>query len=107
MPITSCIGREFLQDYSERFTKAPKIAESAYMPLSEDENLDNIFCLKFSRVARADNTISYKGRVFQILPSPTRIGYIRAKAEVQEWLNGSIHVQYKNQELPIREIPGG
>ena len=54
---------------------------------------------------RADNTISYKSKVFQILPSPTRIGYTRAKVEVQEWLDGSIHVRYKNQELSIKEIP--
>jgi transposase len=100
------LHREFLQDYNKRFTKAPQIAESAYMPLSEDEDLDSIFCLKYPRVVRADNTISYKSRVFQILSSPTRIGYTRAKVEVQEWLDGSIHVQYKNQELSIKGIPG-
>jgi len=100
------LHREFLQDYNKRFTKAPQLAESAYIPLLGDKDLDSIFCLKYPRVVRADNTISYKGRVFQILPSPTRIGYTRAKIEVQEWLDGSIHVQYKDQELSIKEIPG-
>jgi len=99
------LHREFLQDYNERFTKAPQMTESAYIPLPQGERLDGIFCLKYPRIVRADNTISYKSRVFQILPSPTRIGYTRAKVEVQEWLDGSIHVRYKNQELSIKEIP--
>jgi transposase len=101
------LQRVFLQDYNQTFTRVPQVADSAYIPLPEGyKDLDSIFCLKYARVVRADNTISYKGRVFQILPSPTRIGYTRAKVEVQEWLNGSIHVQYKDQELSIKEIPG-
>lgn len=100
------LHREFLQDYNKRFTKAPQLAENAYIPLLGDKDLDSIFCLKYPRIVRADNTISYKSRVFQILPSPTRMGYTRAKVEVQEWLDGSIHVRYKDQELSIKEIPG-
>ena len=96
---------EFLQDYNKIFSKAPQMTESAYIPLPQGERLDGIFCLKYPRTVRADNTISYKSRVFQILPSPTRIGYTRAKVEVQEWLDGSIHVRYKSQELSIKEIP--
>ncbi len=99
------LHREFLQDYNKRFTKAPQLAENAYIPL-RDKDLDSIFCVKYPRIVRADNTISYKSRVFQILPSPTRIGYTRAKVEVQEWLDGSIHVRYKDQALSIKEIPG-
>jgi len=100
------LHREFLQDYNGRFTKAPQMTESAYIPLPHGKTLDGIFCLKYPRIVRADNTISYKRRVFQILPSSTRIGYTRANVEVQEWLDGSIHVQYKDQELSIRDIPG-
>ncbi len=80
------------------------MAGKAYIPLPDGKDLDSIFCLKYARVVRADNTISYKGRVFQILPGPTRIDYTRAKVGVQEWLDGSIHVRYKDQELSIREI---
>ena len=100
------LHREFLQDYNKSFSKAPQMAESAYIPLLWGKSLEGIFCLKYPRTVRADNTISYKSRVFQILPSPTRIGYTRAKVEVQEWLDGSIHVRYKDQELSIEEIPG-
>ena len=96
---------EFLQDYNKIFSKAPQMTESAYIPLLQGKSLDGIFCLKYPRTVRADNTISYKSRLFQILPSPTRIGYTRAKVEVQEWLDGSIHVRYKSQELSIKEIP--
>ena len=100
------LHEEFLQSYNQRFTRAPQMAGKAYIPLPDGKDLDSIFCLKYARVVRADNTISYKGRVFQILPGPTRIGYTRAKVGVQERLDGSIHVRYKDQELSIREITG-
>lgn len=82
------------------------MAGNAYIPLPDDKDLDGIFCLKYARVVRADNTISYKGRVFQILPDPTRMGYTRAKVGVQEWLDGSIHVRYKTRNSPSERSPG-
>jgi len=52
----------------------------------------------------SDNTISYEGRSFQIFPSRDRISYVRAELEVQEWIDGSIHLYYDGQELKIKEV---
>jgi len=61
---------EFLQDYNKSFSKAPQMTESAYIPLLQGKSLDGIFCLKYPRTVRADNTISYKSRLFQIFAQP-------------------------------------
>ncbi|GAI03819.1 unnamed protein product [marine sediment metagenome] len=66
--------------------------------------LDRIFCIKEERRVQGDNTISYKGRKCQILPTETRFGFAKAKVEVHKRLDGTIHIFYKGEELPCKLI---
>lgn len=68
-------------------------------------NLDSIFCIKEERTVQGDNTISYRGRIFQIIPQNGRMSYTRGKVEVQEWTDRTIHVLYKGKDLSVKEIP--
>lgn len=68
-------------------------------------NLNNIFCIKDERTVAADNTISYRTKYYQILPNDYRISFVRAKVMVHEWLDGSIHIFYKDKELKHKPIP--
>lgn len=52
----------------------------------------------------ADNTISYKNRIFQILPDKYRISFAKAKVMVEKRLDDSIHIKYKDQYLKFKEI---
>ena len=52
----------------------------------------------------ADNTISYKNRIFQILPDKYRISFAKAKVVVEKRLDESIHIKYKDQYLNFKEI---
>jgi len=70
----------------------------------EEVDLDQIFCLKEERPVQRDNTISYKGKLYQILPTKTRFSFTKAKVEVQKRLDGSIHIFYKKEELPYKSI---
>lgn len=99
------LHKEFLPDYNRRFTVTPAKKSSAYRKLPSGINLDSIFCIKKERTVQGDNTISYRGRVFQIIPQNGRMSYTRAKVEVQEWTDRTIHVLYKGKELAVREIP--
>ena len=94
----------FLPKYNKKFTRKPKVEEIAYRPIPEGEDLDRIFSIKEERRVQGDNTISYKGRLYQILPTETRFGFAKAKVEVQKHLNGTIHIFYKGQELPFKPI---
>lgn len=99
------LHEEFLSEYNRKFTVKPAKEGSAYRELPPDINLDAIFCLKEERTVQRDNTISYRGRVFQITPQNGRVGYTRAKVEVQGWTDGSIHVVYNGNELLVKELP--
>jgi transposase len=99
------LHEEFLADFNRRFTVKAAKRGSAYRKLPREINLDTILCIKMERTVQKDNTISYKGRVFQIISDNGRLSYTRAKVTLQEWTDRSIHVLYQSKELPIRELP--
>jgi transposase len=99
------LHEEFLSDFNRRFTVKAAKRGSAYRKLPREINLDTILCIKMERTVQKDNTISYKGRVFQIISDNGRLSYTRAKVTIQEWTDRSIHVLYQSKELPIRELP--
>ena len=94
----------FLPKYRQKFTKKPKVEEIAYRPISEGMDLDQILCIKEKRRVEGDNTINYKARKYQILPTETRFGFAKAKIEVQKHLDKTIHIFYKGEELPSKFV---
>jgi hypothetical protein len=98
------LHEEFLADFNRRFAVKAAKRGSAYRKLPREINLDTIFCIKTERTVQKDNTISYKGRVFQIITDNGRFSYTRAKVTLQEWTDRTIHVLYQSKELPIMEL---
>ena len=94
----------FLVKYKRKFTRKPKVEDSAYRPIPQGIDLDRIFSIKEERCVQWDNTISYETRRYQILPTETRLGFAKAKVEVQRHLNGTIHIFYKGEKLPCKPI---
>ena len=94
----------FLPKYNKKFTRKPKVEESAYRIIPKGMDLDQILCIKERRQVQGDNTISYEAGIYQILPTETRFGFAKAKVEVQKHLNGTTHIFYKGQELPSKPI---
>ena len=86
------------------FSRTAKELGSAYRPLPKGLNLKDVFCLKEERTVAGDNTISYNGRVFQILPNEYRLSYCKAKVEVHEYLDGSIRIFYQGKKLKPKPI---
>ena len=78
--------------------------EIAYRPTPKGEDLDQIFSIKEERRVQGNNTISYKGKLYQILPTKTRFGFAKVKVEIQKHLDKTIHIFCKGQELPFKPI---
>ena len=91
----------FLSKFNKRFTKDPENPEPAWRVVPREINLDSVFSIKEQRTVMADNTISYKNRIFQILPDKYRISFAKAKVEVEKRLDESIHIKYKDHPEPI------
>jgi hypothetical protein len=58
----------FIRRYNKRFAKQPQNPQSAWVKLESRTDLAYYFCAKESRVVRADHTISWLGKMLEILP---------------------------------------
>jgi hypothetical protein len=67
-------------------------------------SLKDVFCLKEERTVAGDNTISYQGKTFQILPNQYRLSFCKAKVEVHEYLDGSINIFYQSKKLKHKPL---
>jgi len=99
------LKEQFIPKHNRMFSRSAKEPDSAYRVLPKGLKLKDIFCLKEERTVSGDNTISYNGKVFQILPNEYRISFVKAKVKVHEHLDGSIHIFYQGKKLKHKQIP--
>jgi uncharacterized protein YqgQ len=85
--------KTFLPWYNAHYTHQ---AESAYMPLAKDIDLDIIFCVKKERQVNQDNTIQIYGQIVQIPHSRIVLSFTRKKVDVCILEDNRIFVLYKN-----------
>ena len=100
-------ANEFLPSYADslnkRFAVEPLNSSDFHVPVSGDVALASVFCLEETRPVANDWVVSYKSRLFQILPRK-ELPRARSKVIVKEHLDGSIHLMYKGIELDYEEI---
>lgn len=94
----------FIHKFNKRFYREPKDTEVAWRVIPGEINLESVFSIKEQRTVMADNTISWRSRIFQILPNKHRISFAKAKVVVEKRLNDSIHIRYQDQDLNFKEI---
>jgi len=87
---------EFLPYYNAKFTHE---AESSYMPLPKDKNLDIVFCIKKERTVNNDNTVSMYGQVIQIPPSQLHLSFAKRKVDVCLLEDNRIYVLYHGKAI--------
>jgi len=93
--------KTFLPWYNARYTHQ---AESAYMPLAKDKNLDLIFCVKKERRVNNDNTIQIHGQTVQIPPSRMVLSFSRKQIDVCLLEDRRILVVYKGQIIAESQL---
>lgn len=91
------LKEEFLPWYNQRYTLP---LNSAYKEIPKDCNLELIFSLKHPRKVQKDNTISYKGKIYQLLPTNGTKTYALRWIDVCEALNGEIKLLYEHKVIP-------
>lgn len=87
---------KFLPYYNTKFTHE---AESSYMPVPEDKNLDLVFCIKKERIVNNDNTVSIHGQIIQIPPSSIHLSFARRKVDVCLLEDKRIYVLYHSKVI--------
>jgi len=89
----------YLPVYAKRFTVKPANDTDLHRPIPEGVNLDKALCVKTARALRNDFTVAHNGRLYQIEDN------LNAKEViVEEKVNGSMLVTYKDTNLRFKEI---
>jgi transposase len=106
---TLAAANRFLVDYlprhNARFAVPAADPAVAYRPVPATLDLAQVFCFKHTRVVRPDNTISFEGAAIQLLATPERSSWVKARVEVHERLDGSRVMVYQGHLIPSRPAP--
>ena len=88
------LQEKFLPWHNKRYALE---AESVYMPLPKEKNLDLCFCIKQWRTVKKDNTISLNGQIIQIAPSSLKLSFAKTKVQVCLLEDARIFILHKNR----------
>lgn len=90
---------KLMPDYNRRFIYAPRKQESLFRKTPPLHQLNQILCLKETRVVNNDHTVSFQGLILQIPSSNKFCSIAKQKVTVLQKQNGSIEIMYKQQTV--------
>jgi transposase len=96
---------QFLVRYNKQFAVPAKQAGSAYRPLDSGQDVAAICCFKYVRTVARDNTVKLGEHRLQLTTGAGRLGFGKARVEIQERLDGSLVVLYHDQCIATQEAP--
>jgi len=93
--------KSYLPVYNKKFRVRAANETNVHVKLPRGFDLDKYLCIKTGRTVRNDNTISYKGKLYQIE------AMLKVKnVSVQERVNGTMRITCGNTVLGYHEITG-
>ena len=81
------IEQVFVPRFNKTFKQPARESGGAFVPVLNIP-LADILCLQEERTVRADNCVSYKGKLLQIPADQHRHHYVKAKVKVHEYADG-------------------
>jgi hypothetical protein len=97
------LQRVYLPLWNRRFTVAAAHASDAHRPLGPAHDLAAILSHVESRVVAPDYTLQWHGQHYQIAREAVRAGLRAARVRVEQRLDGSMAVRFREHYLPVRE----
>ncbi len=91
--------RYYLPMYAKRFAVRPVNDTDLHRPIPEGIDLDKILCIKTKHTLRNDFTVVHDKKLYQIEDNVST-----KKVIVEERINGSMLITYKNTALKFKEI---
>lgn len=98
---------QYIPDHNKRFSVVAKKPIDAHRPLSDDlrARLSSIFSVQSKRRVNNDYTIQFKTFWFQLEDTQDTTLYKRDEVIVEERLDGTIHIRFKETYLKYRILP--
>jgi len=103
---TKYLNKQFIPKYCRWFGKEPREPEPLWRPVPAGLELKTVLCAKYTRTVANDNTVSFQGTTYQLYPPNSCYHLVRAKLEVQQWFNGSVHFYHQHYgQISSRALP--
>jgi hypothetical protein len=91
---------KFVEKFNRKFGVVARDNKNAHRPILKEQNLEEILCLKQTRVISKRLTIQYKNKEYKVNLEP---GYEytmrRAKVVVIEKMDGEVRIEYRGKKL--------
>jgi len=97
------LEQEYMQAHNDRFAHPNGLTDIHRSAAGID--LANIFCIEQVRHVYNDWTITLNAQFIQLLKSDAPLPPPRAKVIVRQWLDGSLHIFWNEQELAFKQLP--
>jgi len=89
----------FLPKYAKRFAVKARKTGDLHRPIPDGMDINGILCTKTPRALKNDFTVAHNRKLYQILDN------VRTKKlMVEDRLNGSVVIRYKDEALRFKEI---
>lgn len=92
----------FIEDYNKRFAQTEQLAD-IHREIGEI-NLDTVFCFETVRKVRNDYTITLNAKYIQLERSDAVLPIPGQNVTVRKYLDGSLHIFNREEELDFREL---
>lgn len=96
----------FDDDLNRRFAKAPAQTID-YHRSAENVDLAGIFCIEQERILSINWTLSFENRLYQLASSSRNYSPAKRKVVVRRYLDGSLHMLYRGEEIGFEEFDPG
>ena len=97
------LEEEYLPQWNQTFTVLPAGSTDAHRPLRAEHELAAILSLVEERIVASDYTIRYEGKIYQIARSDIRPGVRGGRVRVEQRLDGSMAVKFRQYRLSVAE----
>lgn len=92
----------FLEGHNARFAKTPFSDRNAHRPLTERDNLDEVFAWREERTVTQSLTLQYDQTLFLLEPNAVTRPLARQRVMVCDYPDGRLAIKHKGRELPYR-----
>jgi transposase len=93
----------YIDSINAKFAVLPHSSVDFHRSVPQGLDLTQVFCFEETRMISNDWVVRYRNRLFQI-NSQSNLPPARQKVIVQEYLDGSIHLVYRDRKVTFKEI---
>ena len=90
---------KFIQWFNDTYAKQPKLPTNVHRPLTTQENLNEIFTKRETRILSKNLTCQYQHILYQIQTKRPSYALRKATVEIREDMQGTITIWYKGKQL--------